>query len=194
MHCTRRLPPPLPVRCRRACLAGVAGVVYPVLCTTGKVSVFVNRVFESKTIIYFILLILGLLIGAIFLTVLLIGDRKEARLEAQRKAMQVQMTEASQPVKGTWPPPPSVSALPDLSQSAPIPNPTVTREKNRKMVRTFFLVRNYAAGTVILAYIVYSCFPQLNFGWVLLGTALAAGAVWAVLTKLGQTRQSSNRL
>ncbi|MGI4788403.1 MAG: hypothetical protein ACRYFS_06080 [Janthinobacterium lividum] len=144
--------------------------------------------------IYFILLILGLLIGAVFLTVLLIGDRKEARLEAQRKAMQSQRTEASQPQEGAWPPPPSGSALPGLSQAAPIANPAVTREKNRKMVRTFFLVRNYAAGTVILAYIVYSCFPQFNFGWVLLGTALTAAVLWAVLTKLRQTRQSSNRL
>jgi len=128
---------------------------------------------------YLILLVLGLLIGAGFLVVLLIGDRKEARLEAQKKAMQEQIAQAGQPVDGVWPPPPSASALPSFAlpaSSARQPGPT--RAANRKMVRTFFQIRNGAIGTVVLAYIVYSCFPKLAFEWVLLATALAVGLLW----------------
>ncbi len=131
---------------------------------------------------YLILLVLGLLIGAGFLTVLLIGDRKEARLEAQKKAMQEQIAQASQPVEGAWPPPPNTPALPNFALPASSRQPTPTRAANRKMVRTFFLVRNGAIGTVILAYIVYSCFPRLSFGWVLLAAVLAAGIVWGGIT------------
>ena len=130
---------------------------------------------------YLILLVLGLGIGAVFLIVLLIGDRKEARREAQRKAVQEQMAQSSQPVEGAWPPPPSVSV--QLPPTPPMTSakPAATRAANRRMVRNFFLVRNYAAGTLVLAYIVYSCFPRLNFVWVLLATAGAALAVWGVL-------------
>ncbi len=98
---------------------------------------------------YLILLVLGLLIGAVFLAVLLIGDRKEARLEAQRKALQEQIASASQPVEGAWPPPPGTSALPDFVLPATPAKTTGTRASNRKMVRTFFQIRNAAIGTVV---------------------------------------------
>ena len=144
--------------------------------------------------IYLILLILGLLVGGVFLVVLLIGDKKEARLEAQRKALQEQIAQAGQPQEGAWPPPPSASALPDLSQPIASAKPAFAPGRNRQMVRTFFLIRNYAAGTGILAYIIYCCFSQVNFGWILLTTALAAFAVWVVSIKLKRSRQSANRL
>ncbi len=128
--------------------------------------------------IYLILLILGLLIGAGFLGALLIGDRKEAHLEAQRKALLEQVTSAGRPVEGAWPPPPSTSALPNFALPASARQPAPRRAANRQMVRTFFLVRNCAVGVVILSFIIYSCFPKLAFEWVLLGTALAAVLVW----------------
>lgn len=131
---------------------------------------------------YLILLVLGLGIGAVFLAVLLIGDRKEARREAQRKAVQEQIAQSSQPTEGAWPPPPSVSALPPVVPPLASAKPAATRAASRKMVRNFFLVRNYAAGTLVLAYIVYSCFPQLNFVWVLPATAGAMLTVWCVLS------------
>ena len=132
---------------------------------------------------YLILLVLGLGIGAVFLAVLLIGDRKEARREAHKKAAPEQIAQSSQPTEGAWPPPPSVSA-PILSLETPMvpANPAAKRAANRKMVRNFFLARNYAAGTLVLSYIIYSCFPHLNFVWVLLATAGAALAVWGALT------------
>jgi hypothetical protein len=139
---------------------------------------------------YLILLILGLLIGAVFLVVLLIGDKKEARLEAQKKAMQEQIAQAGQPVDGAWPPSPSASALPSFAlpaSSARQPSPT--RETNRKMVRTFFQIRNGAIGTVVLAFITYSCFPKLAFEWVLLATALGAGLIWGGMTLLKKRQQ-----
>jgi Flp pilus assembly protein protease CpaA len=139
---------------------------------------------------YLILLILGLLIGAVFLVVLLIGDKKEARLEAQKKAMQEQIAQAGQPVDGAWPPPPSASALPSFAlpaSSARQPGPA--RAANRKMVRTFFQIRNGAIGTVVLAFIIYSCFPQLAFEWVLLTTALAAGLGWGGMILLKKRQQ-----
>ncbi len=137
---------------------------------------------------YLILLVLGLLIGAGFLVVLLIGDRKEARLEAQRKALLEQVTSAGQPVEGVWPPPPSTSALPDFALPATSAKTTITRASNRKMVRTFFQIRNAAIGTLILAYIIYSCFPRLNFGWVLCVTVLAVGVVWGAMTLVKKRR------
>ncbi len=126
---------------------------------------------------YLFLLVLGLLIGASFLIVLLVGDKKEARLEAQKKAMREQIAQASQPLEGAWPPPPT-AALPDFALPASPAKTTSTRASNRKMVRTFFQIRNAAVGTVVLAYIIYSCFPRLSFGWVLCVTALMAGMVW----------------
>ncbi len=130
---------------------------------------------------YLILMVLGLGIGAVFLIVLLIGDRKEVRRDAQRKAVQEQMAQSNQPVEGAWPPPPNVSVLPPVVPPTAPAKLAATRAANRKMVRNFFLVRNYAAGTLVLAYIVYSCLPRLNFIWVLLATAGAALAVWGVL-------------
>ena len=44
------------------------------------------RVLKAETM-YVILFFLGLLIGAVFLVVLLIGDKREARLEAQKKSV-----------------------------------------------------------------------------------------------------------
>jgi hypothetical protein len=146
-------------------------------------------------VIDLILLGLGLLVGAVFLGVLLIGDKKEARLEAQKKALQEQVTQASQPVAGAWPPPPDISALHGLSQPTVLsPKPGATRAANQKMVRMFFLIRNYAVGTVILAYIIYSCLPRFNFGWILLATALAAAALWGVTTMLRRSKKLANRL
>jgi Flp pilus assembly protein TadB len=130
---------------------------------------------------YLVPLVLGLGIGAVFLVVLLIGDRKEARREAQKKAVQEQIAQAGQPAGGGWPPP-SVLALPGASAVPASPaNPAATRAANRKMVRNFFLVRNYAAGTLVLAYIVCSCFPHLDSVWGLLTAAGAVLAVWGVL-------------
>ena len=129
---------------------------------------------------YLILLVLGLGIGAVFLVLLLIGDRKEAQRETQRKAVQEQIAQSSQPVEGAWPPPPSVSAPPAPSVF-PV-KPAVTYTSNRKMVRNFFLIRNYTIATVVLAYIIYSCVPRFGFGWVLVATAGAAVAVWGVMT------------
>ena len=134
--------------------------------------------------IYLILLILGLLIGAVFLAVLLVGDRKEARLEAQKKALREQAAQSGQ-AEGAWPPPPSAPALTEPPSS---PKPRLGRTANRKMVRTFFQIRNAAVGTVVLAYIVYSCFPHVSFGWVLLATALAVGVVWGGIILVNKRR------
>ena len=131
--------------------------------------------------IYLILLFLGLGIGAVFLAVLLIGDRKEARRDAHAKAVQEQILQAGQPTDGAWPPPPNVSALPPPAPAASAKS-AATRAASRKMVRNFFLIRNYALAVVVLAYIIYSCFPHFDFGWVLLATAGAALAVWGTLT------------
>ena len=128
--------------------------------------------------IYLILLVLGLLIGAVFLVVLLISDKKEARLQAQQKAQRAQAAQAGQPVEGAWPPPPSGAALPGFALPATPAKTTATWASNRKMVRTFFQIRNAAIGALVLAYIIYSCFPRLDFGWVLCATALAVGVVW----------------
>lgn len=136
---------------------------------------------------YLILLGLGLLIGAVFLVVLLIGDKKEARLEAQQKALREEAAQANQAVEGAWPPPPSASPLPDLAPP-PLAKNAVTRAANRKMVQTFFLVRNIAIGAVVLAYIIYSCFPRLSFGEVLLVTALAALVVGGGIVLVNKRR------
>lgn len=132
--------------------------------------------------IYLILLFLGLGIGAVFLTVLLLGDRKEARREAHAKAVQEQIAQSGQPAEGAWPPPPSVSALPPAILPPASAKSAATRAASRKMVRNFFLVRNYAVATLVLAYIIYSCFPHFDFVWVLAATAGAALAVWGALT------------
>ncbi len=138
---------------------------------------------------YLILLFLGLLIGAVFLVVLLIGDRKEARLEARKKAVQEQISRSREPVDGSWPPPPSVPLPAEFSPYAASAPPRAVRTSNRKMVRTFFLVRNSAIAVVTAVFIVYSCFPRLPFGWVLLATALAALAVWGGLMLLQRSKQ-----
>ncbi len=142
--------------------------------------------------LYLLLLVLGLLIGAVFLVVLLIGDRKEARLEAQQKMLQEQRVQAGQPVDGAWPPPPSVSARLNLSQPTSSSQTALARAASRKMVRTFFLIRNYALGTTVLSYIIYSCFPRFDFVWVLLATALVSAAIWTAVTVLQRRAKPSS--
>ena len=142
--------------------------------------------------LYLILLVLGLLVGAGFLVVLLIGDRREARLEAQKRALREQVAAARRPVEGAWPPPPTAEALPPPQPALPA-GQSRAPGANRNMVRTFFRVRNYAAGTALMAYTIYSCFPRLSFVWVLLGTALAAVLLAAVSAKLKQSRQRTGR-
>ena len=136
---------------------------------------------------YLILLALGLLVGGVFLAVLLIGDKKEARLKSKKKAIQEQIAQAVQPVEGAWPPPPT-AALPDFALPASAAKTTVTRASNRKMVRTFFQIRNAAIGMVVLAYIIYSCFPQLSFGWVLCVTVSTGGLVWGGIVLASKRR------
>lgn len=133
---------------------------------------------------YLILLVLGLCIGAVFLVVLLIGDKREARREAEKKALQEQITAAGTPVEGTWPPPPSAAALPDFSQPTPSTKMSLAPGTSRNMVRAFFRFRGYAAGTLVVAFIIYSAYPQLNFGWILLATATAFVALAAAITIL----------
>ncbi len=134
---------------------------------------------------YLILLVLGLLIGAVFLAVLLVGDRREARLEAQREALREQVGAAGEPVEGVWPPPPSASALPRIAEPASPPRAPLAPGANRNMVWKFFRYRGYVVATVIVAYIIYDAYPHLNFGWVLLTTALAAGVLAVLITMLG---------
>ena len=134
---------------------------------------------------YLILLVLGLFGGAVFLVVLLIGDKRESRLAAQKQALQEQLLSAHEPVEGAWPPPPSQTALLPAF-AVPSARPALRSEATRKMVNTFFRLRNYTLGTVFLAYLFYSCFPQFNFGWVLLTTAGAAIALAAALTLRGR--------
>ncbi len=143
---------------------------------------------------YLILFVLGLLIGAVFLAVLLVGDRREARLEAQREALREQMGAAGEPVEGVWPPPPSVSALPRITEPASPPRAPLAPGANQNLVWKFFRYRGYVVATVIVAFIIHDAYPQFNFGWVLLATALAAGGVAVLVTRLGKSRRSSGRL
>ena len=143
---------------------------------------------------YVILLFLGLLIGAVFLVVLLIGDRREARLEAQRKLMQEQIAGASQPVEGAWPPPPSAEAVPTMPPPSASAKPKLAPGTTTKIIRAFFRFRSYAAATIVVAYIIYSSYPRLNFGWILLAAAIAFVVLAIVVTKLQQSRQPANRL
>ncbi len=53
-----------------------------------------------------VLTVIGLTVGGVFLVYLLIGDRREAKREAQEKARRTQLAEASQEYEGVWPPPP----------------------------------------------------------------------------------------
>lgn len=133
--------------------------------------------------LYLILLILGLLLGAVFLGVLLAGDRREARLEAQAKALQEQITAASAPSEATWPPPPSAAARPQPSPSKPPAKPAPAPGSSRAMVQAFFRLRNYAIGTVLTAYLISTGFPRLGFVWALLITALAAVPLMAISAK-----------
>jgi hypothetical protein len=137
---------------------------------------------------YFVLLILGLSIGAVFLTVLLIGDRREARRSSEKEALLEEIKRASQLKEGVWPPPPDVSDLPVTS--APL---RTTKQlppgTSRKMVYEFFRYRNYALGTIFVAYFVYSCYPKLSFGWTLLATAAGFAVLAIVMTRIQKSRR-----
>lgn len=138
---------------------------------------------------YLVLLVLGLLIGAVFLAVLLVGDRREARLEAERETLREQVAAAREPVEGAWPPPVGASALPHVAEPARPVRAPLAPGANRKMVWKFFRYRGYVVATVIVAYIIYDAYPHLNFGWVLLATALAAGALAVLSTMLRGQQQ-----
>ncbi len=142
---------------------------------------------------YLILLVLGLSVGAVFLVVLLVGDRREARLEAQREALRGQIAAAHEPVEGVWPPPLNAPALPQIAPPVRPAKTPLAPGANRNMVWKFFRYRGYVVATVIVAFIIYDAYRQFNFGWVLLITALAAAALGAVVTRLGKSRRSSGR-
>ena len=137
---------------------------------------------------YLILLVLGLLIGAVFLVFLLLGDKRESRLESQEKAFQEQVTVASEPVEGSWPPPLEASARPQ--PSAPL-QPTKRASGNgRQILRTFFRYRNAAAGVLFISAVVYASYPEINFAWVLLGTISAAALFGAVHAEYKKRRRT----
>ncbi len=59
---------------------------------------------------------------------------------------------------------------------------------NNKAVRLFSIIRLYVIGVVLLAYIIYSSFPRLNFLLVLILTALFAGLVGFVISRIKRAR------
>ena len=63
-----------------------------------------------------------------------------------------------------------------------------------KARRTFNQWRGYAIATVLVAFIIYSSYPTLNFGWVLAATALAFAALAGVVTLVKRARRASRRL
>ena len=137
---------------------------------------------------YLILLVLGLLIGGVFLVFLLLGDKRESRLEAQKKAFQEQVTVASEPVEGSWPPPLEVSAWPQ--PSAPLQPTKHASGNGRQILRTFFRYRNAAAGVLFISAVVYASYPEINFAWVLLGTISAAALFGAVHAEYKKRRRT----
>ena len=124
--------------------------------------------------VYWLLLILGILIGAVFLLVLLVGDKREANREAQRKALLEDMKQANKNAEHVWPPPPKAPALPYPSAFSPLLKSTRPSGNSRQIMRIFYWVRNYAIGAVLIAYIVCACFPRLPFGSTLLTTGILA--------------------
>ena len=121
---------------------------------------------------YLILLVVGLLVGAVFLVVVLIGDKREVRLEAQKRAYQERITAANTPIEGAWPPPPGISTLPSVPEPTSRAKPV--NGKGKKIVRTFLRYRNTAAGILFVSAIVYASYPEINFVWVLLAVVTAA--------------------
>ena len=53
-----------------------------------------------------VLTVIGLTVGGIFLALLLVGDKREARREAQEKARLEQLAQASKKYDNVWPPSP----------------------------------------------------------------------------------------
>ena len=127
---------------------------------------------------YLILLALGLSIGAVFLVILLIGDKREAKLEVQRRTLQEQINSDADPIMG---------------QAIPSTRPALAPGTSRKMVRAFYWIRGYVAGTAVVAFIIYSSYPRLNFGWVLVMTALAFTALAMIITAFKKSRRSEKR-
>jgi len=140
--------------------------------------------------LYLILLALGLFVGAVFLIILLIGDKRESRLEAQKKAYQEHIASAYDPIEGAWPPPPTVSA------SSAVPEPASGAKSlhgnGRKIMRTFLRYRNTVAGVLFVSAIVYASYPEINFVWVLLGTVTAAILLQAIGAYYQKRRRTSN--
>ncbi len=64
----------------------------------------------------------------------------------------------------------------------------------RKARRTFSRWRGYAIATVLVAFILYSSYPTLNFGWVLAATAFAFAALAGVIALVKRVRSSSRKL
>ncbi len=64
----------------------------------------------------------------------------------------------------------------------------------RKASRAFNQVRGYAIATVLVAFLIYSSYPTLNFGWVLAATALAFAALAGIVALVKRARHPSRRL
>lgn len=63
-----------------------------------------------------------------------------------------------------------------------------------KAARTFFRWRGYAIATVLVAFVIYSSYPALSFGWVLAATALAFAALAGIVALVKRPRKSPDEL
>lgn len=68
------------------------------------------------------------------------------------------------------------------------------RMNYNKARRTFNQWRGYAIATVLVAFIIYSSYPTLSFGWVLAATALAFAALAGIVLLVKRVRTSSHKL
>lgn len=68
------------------------------------------------------------------------------------------------------------------------------RTSYNKARRTYSRWRGYVIGTVLVAFIIYSSYPTLNFGWVLAATALSFAALAGVIALVKRARSSSRKL
>lgn len=63
----------------------------------------------------------------------------------------------------------------------------------RKASRAFNQVRGYAIAAVLVAFLIYSSYPTLNFGWTLAATALAFAALAGVIALVKRARRSPHK-
>jgi hypothetical protein len=132
----------------------------------------------------------GLIIGAVFLIILLIGDRRDAIAKAKEEAHRRMADGANAYTAGTWPPPPAERDIPVPMTEAKPSAPKLTARHVNNFHWAIWFFRFFLFAMAGVSYLVHWLFPSMHAtGVIAISAAISIGvfALWVVAAR-GRSR------